>query len=552
MGDGGGPVRYTRRQWSIDTGFKFLVIAWLWRPLGRPCLNAVRAALPLRSLKYHPIPLVVVVFLVWRFTVHPLAPLWILAALIMGVGGCMIRYPAFYRKHLDPRVKGVLAGVRYRYELRDKLVGCRIIKENEGTPIWVRTRVMGCTVKAELKMIYGDKVEFYRQAADTLAPAFNAQDCKVRAVWKGGELQPRRVELELLTKNPFKRPVGVEFIDFHLDAANSLPLEGNITSMRRDSGGYGLALGRMLLVVGETGSGKSNYLRCRMRTNRLAIYDKTLEVWGADGGGGVEISYMEHLFARTCYGDGKNLDEFNGEEFGEAFAQFFEDAVRIMIKRLKDLRGDDVVHTPTPDAPALEIIIDELLVFDSAFIPGQQRKRIYSAIELIQRQGRKAKIWIIACAQDANMEDVPVRRGFTNRRVYRVKEAIQVDMAAGRGVWERGGKSDQIPVWQQGTAYEEIDGGTTPEQVRDPFVSNAEIRALPACPSSRLWTPPVEPEVIEVPVFPPPAVPEVVLEPVLKPGRRRLHTTRRPARVEPSSNGHETNGHKQEEEASLR
>lgn len=529
MGDN-KPGRYTKNsKWSIETGAWAFIVAILWKPLGAPCLSAVKAALPLRSLKYHPAALAGVAFLVWRYTVHPLAPLWIMAALVVGVGGCMIRYPDFYRKHLDPRIKGVFWGIRCRYELREKLVGCRIIKETEGTPIWVRTRVIGCTVKAQLKMIYGDKVDFYRQAADTLAPAFNAQDCKVRKVWKNGELQPKRVELELLARNPFKRPVGVEFIDFHLDPANPLPLEGNVTSMHRDGKGYALAEGRHELVVGETGSGKSNYLRARMYANHLAVQAKLLEVWGADGGGGVEISYMEHLFARTCYGDGKDLDEFNGAEFGEAFAQFFEDVVRIMIRRLKGLRGDDVVHIPTPEAPALEVIVDELLAFDSTFVQPAHRRRIYSSMELVQRQGRKARIRIVGCAQDANMEDLPIRRGFTDRRVYRVKEAIQVDMAAGRGVWERGAKSDEIPVWQQGTSYVEQEGGTTPEQIRDAYVSNADIKALPPAPASVLWhePEPVEEVFVSLPVEPVPVADEVAEVPRSR--RLHLNSSRRPA-----------------------
>jgi len=514
-----------------------LTIAFKWWIIG-PILiwfAAKKGARWFRVLTYHPIALGLCTMLVLTWWLNHLLPAILLGIVYVRLGTWMITDPALYRRHIHPRIGGTFWALRYRLAFARKLQHCGLFKPNEPRPQLLGVQQVGCTVKALAWQSDGMKIEDWKSQADRIAPAFNAQDCKVRAVWKDGELQPKRVELELLTRNPFKRPVGVEFIDFHLDPGNVLPLEGNVTSMRRDGSGYGLAEGRHLLVVGETGSGKSNYLRARMYANRYAIGAGLLEVWGADGGGGVEISYMEHLFARTCYGDGKDLDEFNGEEFGEQFALFFEDAVRIMIRRLKDLRGDDVVHTPTPDAPALEVIVDELLVFDSAFVNGQHRKRIYSSIELIQRQGRKARVRIVGCAQDANMEDLPVRRGFTDRRVYRVKEAIQVDMAAGRGVWERGGKSDQIPVWQQGTSFEEREGGTTPEQIRDAFVSNTEIRELPPCPPSRLWHPEefVVPEAQKV-------GPPSLAEPMrVNPARRtRRHAARRPGHeVEPSGNG---------------
>lgn len=576
--------RYTNKKWSYETGLSALIIAVLWRPFGKPCVNAIKAALPLRALRYHPIPLAIIAFLIWCFTLFPLAPLLLMAALMVGVGGCMIRYPDFYRTRIDPRIRGFFWGIRYRYELRDKLVGCRIIKEQEDTPIPVRTVATSCTVKLTLKMIYGDCLEFYRNADNTLAPAFNALDCKPRPV-RGRRVsglmarppflqfelvvKPRRIELEFLTRNPFVKPISVDVLDFYRSEVLR-PQQGNASGVKRDGSPHSLPRGRHRLRVAATGAGKSGADRADMYADRHDIYAGLLEVWLADGKGGVEGSYMEHLMARVCYGDvSSESTEFDPWKFVE----FFEDAVEIMRKRLIGLRGDDVIHTPTKEAPDLKVKIDDILVFNSSLFDatsrGNPRKRIWGAIELIAQQGRAAGVTIDAGGQDANMEDLPGRRFFTDREVGWLKEPIQVDMAAGRGAYERGMKADKIWRDQPGTFYAESDESDTPEEVRYGNVSPAVMKALPPAPPSKLWhePEPVEDVFVSLPVEPEP-VPELV--PAVPRSRRlSLNSSRRPVSAvrpsefevyeppPPNSNGNGNgngNGHKPEhvEEETLR
>ena len=541
------PGRYTKNsKWSIETGAWAFVVAILWKPVGAPCFNAVKAALPLRSLRYHPIILGAAAFLVWRFTVHPLAPLWILAALFVGVGGCMIRYPDFYRSRIDPKIRGIFWGVRYRYELREKLIGCRIIKEQEDTPVPTRTLATSCTVKLTLKMIYGDSVEFYRNASDTLGPAFNALDCKPRPV-RGKRVsgmtarppfvqfepavKPRLIELEFLTRNPFVRPISVDLIDFYRSEALR-PQQGNASGVKRDGSPHSLPRGRHRLRISATGGGKSGADRADMYADRHDIYAGLLEVWLADGKGGVEGSYMEHLYARVCYGD---VSDESTEFDPWKFVEFFEDAVDIMRRRLIGLRGDDVIHTPQVGAPDLKIKIDDILVFDSVAFDadkrGSPRKRIWGAIELIGRQGRAAGVTVDANGQDANMEDLPVRRVFTDREVGWVKEAIQVDMAVGRGAYDRGMKADRIWRDQPGTFYAESEESATPEEVRYAYVSNAVIKALPAAPVSVLWhePEPAEEVFVSLPVEAVPVPDEIPAVP--KSRRLHMNSSRRPASV---------------------
>src|SRR4249920_877304 len=410
MGSINSDTRHFRFTWgtvSWETRLAVLIATLLlWKPVGKPCVNLIRAVLPLRSLRYHPLAFGVVGFLFWRFMVHPLAPLWIIAALIVGVGGCMIRYPDWYRKHVDSRIRGYLWGIKYRYELREKLVGCRIIKESEDTPKPICTVASSCTAKLTLKMIYGDAIEFYRDADFRLAPAFKALDCKPRPVrgrritgltWRTPFLRfepavkPNLVELEFLTRNPFVKPISVDYIDFHHNGVLR-PQQGNASAVKRDGTPHGLPRGRHRLRVAATGAGKSGADRADMYADRHDIYASLLEVWLADGKGGVEGSYMEHLYARVCYGD---VSDESTEFDSWKFVEFFEDAVEIMRARLIGLRGDDVIHTPTPEAPDLKIKVDDILVFNSVAFDadrrGNPRKRIWGALELLM-QDRKSVV----------------------------------------------------------------------------------------------------------------------------------------------------------------
>jgi hypothetical protein len=62
----------------------------------------------------------------------------------------------------------------------------------------------------------------------------------------------------------------------------------------------------------------------------------------------------------------------------------------------------------------------------------------------------------------------------------------QVDMALPGG-WDRGAKADEIPWDLPGVFYVETDAGMAPEAIRYAHVTNEQIQALPACPTSALW-----------------------------------------------------------------
>jgi len=446
----------------------------------------------LRVLLYHPIIWGALLVAWWLRAWFPIAHLLIMAGVYIGLGALMIKAPHFYRQHVDGRLRGAMHSRRYRRELRYNLKACGLINDKDlMTPLIMSIIETPHLARVRLRMVAGLELKDFYTKATRLAPTFNALDCKARPVrvdriakimlrhpfveWEK-KTQPQMVDLDFLTVSPFTKVLEASYIDFFLDGSNPLPVEGNPAAMKRDGTPARHPRNRHLLLVGETGAGKSNALRAHVYADRLAIYAGLLELWGLDGKGGVEIGYMKHLFGRYCFGDGADPQRF----YAQPFAWILEDAVRIMMLRLRGLRGDDVLHEPSVREPYLKIIVDELLIFSAEFIPGEVKRKIYSNIALIQRLGRAAGVTIIGCAQDPRKEDLPVRGGFTDRRVFRVNDQLDVDLTLGRGAWLRGARSDEIPTDQQGGCYEEKDGGATPEEMRYPMVRNEEIKALPS------------------------------------------------------------------------
>lgn len=468
------PVRWTKGKASIGLSwFRFLVLIPLWR-------LATWGFRRSKPLFYHPIALAGLTLLVWSYIVSP----WLTAALFWGLLIWQRVWPYSYLRHVDTRIRSFIAGFSYRWKLRKKLTGSRLLNPAEPLPTISWVSKVGCITKVRIKMSYGDDINFWRR--QLTAQTFDALDVKVSQFrretlvpWRHEMVtKPRWLQLEFLTANPFADVIPVNYIDHYLNPRDPLPAIGNPAAMRRDGTPARHPIDRHMLLVGLTGRGKSNALRCHVYADRYAIYAGLLELWGLDGKGGVEIGYMKHLFGRYCFGDGPNDEHF----YAETFAALTGDAVRIMLRRLKQIRiaGEDVVHTPSKDDPALRLIVDEMLIFAAEFIPGNVQRKIFSDIALIQRLGRAAKVTVYGCAQDPRKADLPNRGGFTDFRVFKVNDPLDVDLAMGQGAHQRGASSDEIPFDQEGTCYEDTDYGGTPQELRYPMTTNRDIKALPS------------------------------------------------------------------------
>jgi hypothetical protein len=222
----------------------------------------------------------------------------------------------------------------------------------------------------------------------------------------------------------------------------------------------------------------------------------------------------------------------------------------IMWARLDEMtEHGEVLFTPTPGDPELDVYFDEMAILQTVAY-ADYRKAIYATISEVLVQGRAAKIRIKAFTQKSKLDEFPLRDDFPETHLGRVKTRRQVAMAMDYDAYDRGARANDINSDQPGIYYAETESSMAPVAFRFCETTIFDMQQLPHCPPSALWRPEeiVVPEVAKV-------GPPSLAEPVrVNPARRRTrrHAARRGREVEPSSNGHETNGEVKEKEEVLR
>ncbi len=474
MGDN-TPLRYTKKQWSYETGITTLIIAALWKTIGKPCTDSIKAALPLRSLKYHPTAIAGITTLTTAYTITP----WAAAALLWAVIAWALIHPPSYLKHVHSRTQSYLAGIPYHYRPRERLRACSVLRENDPTPTISRVTKIGCTTKVWIKMAYGHEIDWWREENARLAQTYNALDCKINPYRrqtlhphkKQQVTKPRWLELEFLTKDPFNYGLGVEYINYHHTADELTLTPVDATCRNGQPHRHNLAAHR--LRVAMTRWGKSNAIRAMIYAQRHNLKDGKLELWGIDGKGGVEQSFLQHLFARVAYGDNKAAHAQHTYDPTE-FDRLLKDAVRVLKHRQQKMRGNATEHTPTPEQPWLLIVIDELLVLTSKAIHPDLRNSIAASIMLIQQQGIACGVSLDASTQLAQKDRIDFRDGFTEFELGKVERGA-VDMIFGTGWWQRGARADEIAKDLKGVFYIKTDTTMVPEQIRYPDVQVSDV-----------------------------------------------------------------------------
>jgi hypothetical protein len=144
----------------------------------------------------------------------------------------------------------------------------------------------------------------------------------------------------------------------------------------------GLPLNRHILIAGMTGAGKSGVLNCII-ANLSQCEDA--ELWGVDMKAGLELRPWKAMLAKLA------TDQAEAEDVLDA-------AVDEMQRRL-DVLGDDEerMWEPTPDAPRLFVIVDELAELNTK---GGQ-------LQTLARMGRAAAVTLIICTQYPDTNVVP-------------------------------------------------------------------------------------------------------------------------------------------------
>jgi hypothetical protein len=494
MGDD-RPFRYTKRSLSYETKGRWIYLAMFIRFT----MWGFRRTKP---IFYHPLGLIGTVLTAWLLVVSP----WLLLAPFLAAFAWFVGWPDSYVKHAHPRWVSFLAGWKYRHRPRRKLTACGLLNDKDPVPTVSNVTKVGCITRVRIKMIHGDEIEMWRMHAAQLAQTYNAGDCRINPYrrdnfltfrvdkftrrppfvqYRFAEKTPkyRWLELEFLTKDPFTKRIGAEYLDWY--ASEDLMAEQGVpVGPCRTGQPYLLDLrGIHLLVVAMSRRGKSNAARTMLRAYHRQVQARLMEFWGIDGKGGVEFSFMQHLLTRYCYGD----DYTDETAFRpEAFAQMLNEAKIVMMRRQRRMRTVTTKHTATPDEPWVVIMIDELLALTSKLIKPEIRNDIAANIALIQQQGIACGVTIVAFSQLAQKEEIPFRGGFTEFQVGR-SEAIVADMLFGTGSWKAGARVDEIPKDLPGVFYAKNDFTLSPEQFRYVETTDADVRDLAGAPESALW-----------------------------------------------------------------
>lgn len=512
------PFRYTRGKLSFETTLVIITLTALVRLLTwglRRC----------KPIAYHPVALAGIVAVIVTYALSA----WFTLVLVLSLYVWALAWPDHYLRHAHPRGQSFLAGFYYRHRPRRRLTALGLLNDKDPIPTISYVQKIGCVTKVRMKMSHGDSINMLglNDRAARFAQTYNALNCTINPYrreqllpWRHEMLtKPRWVVLEFVTRDPFTSPMGAEFIDHYRSNTLSPVVSINKSGETQE---HNLAAHR--LRVAMTRWGKSNAIRAMVYAQRDNIQDGLLELWGIDGKGGVEQSFLQHVFARVAYGDSKaNPNTYNPAQFD----RLLKDAVTVLKRRQHRMRGFVTEHIPTPDEPWLLVVIDELLVLTSKSLNPDLRTSIAASINLIFQQGLACGVSIDASTQLAQKDllDKINRDGFTEFELGKVEPGA-VDMIFGKGWWERGARADEIARDLKGVFYKKTDSTLVPEQIRYPNVPVADVsrRALGfEVEESKLWPPPkrhleAAPEApADVPVDIPAPVPSVESEKHVRP-----------------------------------
>jgi S-DNA-T family DNA segregation ATPase FtsK/SpoIIIE len=157
-----------------------------------------------------------------------------------------------------------------------------------------------------------------------------------------------------------------------------------------------------------------------------------------------------------------------------------DDAVALMLARSDHLRGRARVHSPTPEAPAVVVVVDELAKLTAYEPETALRRRATQALSVLLTQGRAPAITVVAALQDSRKDVVGFRSLFPVRVALRLVEADETRQVLGPGAHDRGAKCERIPTTLPGVGYVLLDGDTIPTRVRASWVSDDDIAATAA------------------------------------------------------------------------
>lgn len=214
-----------------------------------------------------------------------------------------------------------------------------------------------------------------------------------------------------------------------------------------------LLLRRNALIGGTTGAGKSGVVNDIIAV-LAACAD--VELWGIDLKGGMELQPWAECFHKLATTP-READEL----FREAVGRLDERAAQMAVEGKR-------IWEPTPDDPALVIIIDEY-----AELPDQS----HECADSIARRGRAVAVNLIAATQRPTQAamgaNTAVRSQMDVRICLRVRERRDVDLILGQGAFNAGWRAHQLT--KPGEFLISDPEHTTPERHRAYLITDEQI-----------------------------------------------------------------------------
>jgi hypothetical protein len=177
-------------------------------------------------------------------------------------------------------------------------------------------------------------------------------------------------------------------------------------------------LRRNILIGGTTGAGKSGIVNVILAA---LVACRDVEIWGVDMKGGMELAPWAACLTRIAF----TPDQAN---------QLFRDAVIRLNQRADRMAAEGKrVWDPTPDDPALVIVVDEY-----AEMPDEA----HDCADSIARRGRAVAVNLIAATQRPTQaamgKNTSARSQMDVRICLRVRERRDVDLILGQGSFNAG------------------------------------------------------------------------------------------------------------------
>lgn len=219
------------------------------------------------------------------------------------------------------------------------------------------------------------------------------------------------------------------------------------------------------LTAGCSGSGKASAMWMLLLSLAPAIRSGLVQVHGVDLKGGMELGLGTRLFTRYA-------------TTPEEAVILLEDAVTAMSTRAATLAGHARSHTPTPGAPLVLVLIDELAMLTS-YLSNQRDlfQRADKALRALLALGRAPGFVVWGFLQDPRKETLPQRHMFTQTIALRLREREEVAMVLSDGAVAAGAWCHKIPRTTPGVGYALTEDGEI-SRVRCAYVPDDMIRAL--------------------------------------------------------------------------